>query len=104
MLTCPEDGFSSPRHGIEDGALAAAGRADDGKELAVTHLDVDITHGGEFAEGHGHLVEGDHGLCRLQLRRAVELAHGGIEGHGVTSAYGWAAGAAALARSTKALV
>ncbi|MNI58431.1 hypothetical protein D3C73_1135430 [compost metagenome] len=74
------------RHGIEDGALAAAGGADDGKELAVAHLDVVIAHGGEFAEGHGHLVDGDHGLCRLQLRRAVELAHGGIEGHGVTSA------------------
>src|SRR5690606_33409947 len=39
-----------PRRELHEGRLAAAGRADDGDELAIARLEVDVLHG-EFIAG-----------------------------------------------------
>ena len=40
--------------------LAAAGGAEEGKELPLLHVDVDVVQGGEIAEFHHDVVQTDH--------------------------------------------
>ncbi len=73
--------------GVEERGLAAAGRPDDGDELAIRDGEVGLVHGDEGAvapvrrgEGHPHPGELDREAARAILRSIVRGAPGGRPG------------------------
>ena len=53
------------RDGPKRGGLAAAGRSQKSKELALLHMDVDVMQGGEVAEFDDDIIQFYHGLLPL---------------------------------------
>jgi hypothetical protein len=59
---CPRDQVVHPVQAADQGALAAAGRADEGGDLVLVDLEVHAAQGQEAAVVHVDVVEPEHRL------------------------------------------
>src|SRR5262249_13041173 len=78
----PRGGTQHAGQAVEEGALAGAVRPDDGADLALFHLKVDVAERAQPAEAHRHALGAQHvrrafpGRARWEGRRA-----GGVSRH-----------------------